>query len=327
MRDYGRVHTAFWGSPDLQALTDRGKLLALYLLTSPHATIVGAYRVPLTYVAEDLRWQPEEVRSALGELVERGFAEYCPTTCWLWIRKYLRWNPPANPNQRKACARLAKHVPDGCAWRGSFFDALTAFLAAADAEPTPPKRTGKGSETVSSGPVETVPVTVCEPFRNGSAGVSEYEQEMNRREDRTHHTTTPPARERHALSWVVPYPSDLYREHVDRIAHDDGLPPSEADRQVFAWATQVVVTWTAEQRPTHGISNFAFWRKRFREWRGESGLPAVVRADRSSLEMRIRRADPPRPGSWACPHTPHCGARASCDRLVALATAKQQVAR
>jgi hypothetical protein len=120
MRDYGKVHTSFWTSPNIRTLSDDGKTLAIYLLTCPHSTLAGVFRLPDGYACEDLQWTPKRVQVTLTELLSNGFATRCEATKWVWVVKHLDWNPPENPNQRKAAAKLAMQVPDLCAWKAFF---------------------------------------------------------------------------------------------------------------------------------------------------------------------------------------------------------------
>lgn len=120
MRDYGKVYASFWSSATIRGLSDDGRMLALYLMTSPHTTIIGAFRLPDGYVCEDLQWSPERVTKGFAELFSNGFANRCETTKWVWIRKHLDWNPPDNPNQRKSCVKLAGTIPDECGWKLEF---------------------------------------------------------------------------------------------------------------------------------------------------------------------------------------------------------------
>ncbi len=120
MRDYGKVYTTFWSSPTVTALTDDGKLLALYLMTCIHSTICGAFRLPDGYAAEDLGWPLARVSKALGDLVAAGFVRRCESTRWVWISKHIKWNPPENPNQIKSAAKAALAVPDECSWKAAF---------------------------------------------------------------------------------------------------------------------------------------------------------------------------------------------------------------
>jgi hypothetical protein len=147
-------------------MSEDGRTLALYLLTSPHTTLIGAFRLPDGYVCEDLQWTVERVSKGFAELFEKGFANRCETTKWVWIRKFLEWNPPENPNQWKSARKLASQVPDECAWNADFQRVFAR--AAGDPEPAP------------RNPSETV----CKPFRN-------QEQEQEQEQDIT--PPTPPS--------------------------------------------------------------------------------------------------------------------------------------
>jgi hypothetical protein len=142
MRDYGRVYSSFW-TGSTNALTDDGRLLALYLLSGPHGTLAGVCRLPDGYVCEDLRWPAERVAKGFAELLAKGFANRCGTTNWVWINKFLEWNKPENPNQWKAAQRIASLIPEKCEWRVEF----QKDFARASGGPQP--KAAKGSRTVS----------------------------------------------------------------------------------------------------------------------------------------------------------------------------------
>lgn len=129
MRDYGKVYGTFWTSETTGRLSDDGKLLALYLMTTTHATISGVFRMPDGYVSEDLNWPVERVKQGFQELSEKGFATRCEDTKWAWVIKHLEWNPPENPNQIKGARKIALAVPDSCTWKQAFMRAVGAALA------------------------------------------------------------------------------------------------------------------------------------------------------------------------------------------------------
>lgn len=112
MRDYGKVYTAFWTSEDVRAMTEDERTLALYLLTCPHGNMLGCFRLPDAYAAEDLAWQVERVSKGFAELSSKGYAYRCERSAWVVISRYLKWNQLENPNVGKAA--------------GKMFEALTA---------------------------------------------------------------------------------------------------------------------------------------------------------------------------------------------------------
>lgn len=128
MRDYGKVYSRIWESADFRALSDDGRMLVMYLLTCQHGTISGAFRVPDGYACEDMGWTAERVAEGFANLSEKGFANRCETTKWVWIVKFLQWNAPENPNQRKAAVKQALAIPDNCAWRSEFFKSCGPML-------------------------------------------------------------------------------------------------------------------------------------------------------------------------------------------------------
>ena len=111
MRDYGVVHTKFWTEDDVQGLSDGAQLLFLYLLTGPHTTAAGCFRLPLAYISADRKWSTETVSERFAELSRNGFAYRCENTDWIIIPKFLKHNPIPNPNCGMAVAKALDSLP------------------------------------------------------------------------------------------------------------------------------------------------------------------------------------------------------------------------
>lgn len=113
MREYGKVYSSFWQSPEVRAMSEDGRTLALYLLTTPHGSMLGAFRMPDAYAAEDLQWPLERVSEGFRNLIESQFLTRDEATKWLILPKFLKWNQFDNPNVAKAAHRALEQVPDG----------------------------------------------------------------------------------------------------------------------------------------------------------------------------------------------------------------------
>jgi len=113
MRDYGKIYSQFWTDPELQNLPDAPRLLAAYLLSSPHTNMIGCFRLPAAYAICDLHWNTTKFDSATHELNQIGFLSYDPRSQWLVIHHFLKWNRLENPNQAKAAVKLLQTVPPG----------------------------------------------------------------------------------------------------------------------------------------------------------------------------------------------------------------------
>ena len=86
MRDYAKVLPSFWIGPSGKKLRGdmEAQLLALYLMTSPHANMIGVYHCPILYMAHETGMPLEGATKALQRLCEAGFCHYGNDTprCW-----------------------------------------------------------------------------------------------------------------------------------------------------------------------------------------------------------------------------------------------------
>ena len=168
MRDYGKVQTTFWTSQDTSGMSDTGRMLALYLLTSPHSNILGCFHLPIGYVCEDLKWAPERVEKGFAELFEKGFATRDNGSKWVVLHAYLKWNPIENPNQGISAGRLFEQIPVRSSVKPLLAAALRSF--------------SKHFPAVILDDFETVSKPLTEPFRNQE---QEQEQEQKQEQEKT----------------------------------------------------------------------------------------------------------------------------------------------
>lgn len=78
MRDYGVVSPRFWIGATGKALRGNApaQVLALYLMTSPHANMIGVFHCPLIYMAHETGLGMEGASKALQSLIEAEFCTY-----------------------------------------------------------------------------------------------------------------------------------------------------------------------------------------------------------------------------------------------------------
>lgn len=78
MRDYGKVSPKFWVGKTGKSLRGdmQAQILALYLMTSPHANMIGIYYCPIEYMAKETGLTIEGASKALQSLVNADFCTY-----------------------------------------------------------------------------------------------------------------------------------------------------------------------------------------------------------------------------------------------------------
>jgi|ERR1041385_629862 hypothetical protein len=127
MRDYGKLYSRFWTNPDIDGLSVHAKLLCVYLLTNGHSNALGCYKLPLAYVACDLRMSHAELRRDLAALERIRFSLYDEEAEFVFVRHFLKFNPIENSNQGTAIARLFDSVPPSSWIHEPLVDAVIDF--------------------------------------------------------------------------------------------------------------------------------------------------------------------------------------------------------
>ncbi len=109
---YSRVSTRFWTDEKSSEWNDRVKLAALYVMTCPHRSLEGIFKLPPQYACADLHWNLKTWKSACSILQESGFLKWDSRTNVILIINALRYQAPENPNQAAAALRRIKDLPD-----------------------------------------------------------------------------------------------------------------------------------------------------------------------------------------------------------------------
>ena len=154
-------------------MSEDGRTLASYLLSSPHSNMLGCFRIPHAYVADDLKWSSERVSKGFGELFRKGWATVPEGSNWVVIHKFLKWNQPENPNVVKAAEKLFDQIPDDCGVKPLLARAIAEFEPRFSAqklekfEPFP-----KGIERVSKAYRKPEPEPEPEPNQKEDADAS-----------------------------------------------------------------------------------------------------------------------------------------------------------
>lgn len=179
MRDYGRVYSNFWQSPETRAFTEDGRTLALYLLTSPHANLIGCFRLPDAYAADDLQWPSGRVSEGFRELAAKGFLTRDSGTQWVFIHKYLKWNSFENGNVAKAASKAFNQAPSSLV-KSLLAKALLEFGEHLSAEfrrlcEAESEKDWNPSQTLPKPFANPEPEPEPEPFRNQSQSGTSFD--------------------------------------------------------------------------------------------------------------------------------------------------------
>ncbi|MDR3353368.1 MAG: hypothetical protein LBO00_10300 [Zoogloeaceae bacterium] len=88
MRNYSKVGPQFWIGPTgkkLRAAGMEAQIVAMYLLTSPHANMLGLYYCPTMFIAHETGLGLEGASKGLQSAIEAGFCEYDEASEVVWV--------------------------------------------------------------------------------------------------------------------------------------------------------------------------------------------------------------------------------------------------
>lgn len=129
MRDYGKIPPNIWLHGQDNGLKTKeitARLMALYLYSGPHATMLGAYYLPLAYAAHDTGLSLEAVETALDELIAQDFCQYDVTHAYVWVKAMLphQVGEGLKPGDKRVVAlrRLLQGIPPTVSFRQALWE-------------------------------------------------------------------------------------------------------------------------------------------------------------------------------------------------------------
>lgn len=119
MRDYAKVSPKFWIGPTGKSIRKQGtvaQVLALYLLTSPHANMLGIYHLPIAYIVADTGLTFEGASEGLQRLYEAGFCDYDDASEVVFVYEMARYQIgeqlKPKDNQVEGVRREYRNLPE-----------------------------------------------------------------------------------------------------------------------------------------------------------------------------------------------------------------------
>lgn len=94
MRTYSKISPKFWIGPtgrEIRKLGTIPQLVAVYLLTSPHANLIGLYHLPILYIAADTGIETQDLKNALISLETIGFCQNDFEMEMVWVVEMARY--------------------------------------------------------------------------------------------------------------------------------------------------------------------------------------------------------------------------------------------
>jgi hypothetical protein len=112
MRNYGKISPQFWMGKTGKSLRREGvqaQMVALYLISSPHANLLGLYYLPLSYIAHDTGLSLEDAERGLQGCVVSGLCLYDDVSDMVWVLEMARFQVAESLSQRDKRIASVQH--------------------------------------------------------------------------------------------------------------------------------------------------------------------------------------------------------------------------
>jgi len=259
MRDYGKVSPQFWIGKTGKALRQAGceaQLVSLYLLTNPHANMIGLYYMPLMFIAHETGLGIEGASKGLQSSIDAGFCHYDEASEMVWVPEMAAHQIGTELNPKdKRCPGVQNEYnaqPEN-PFLSAFYD----------------KYRGHYHMAVCRGKVEEKP---SEP-EGASKGLPSQEQEQEQEKDQEQKALSDSNRTAKAES-ASPDP-----------AGEEFSAPGEGDPVDLAFEN---IFWGAGLRKDAKVKARTAFRTKFRDWKKTTrGTPAEF-AGMLAADIRLR---------------------------------------
>lgn len=125
MRDYAKVAPQFWTGRTGKALKAAGPeavIVAMYLMTSPHANMIGVYHCPVAYISIDTGLTLEGASKGLASAIEADFCTFDESCDYVFVHQFAEYQIgpelAATDNRVKGVVNELAKVPKGQCWQG-----------------------------------------------------------------------------------------------------------------------------------------------------------------------------------------------------------------
>jgi hypothetical protein len=112
MSKYRKVDVKVWNDTKFNSMSERGKLIFLFLMTHPNLMMLGAMRATVPGLAAEIHIPLEGFQEAFKEVIQKGMAKYDETACLVWLPNFLKYNRPESPNVVRSWAEAYDLLPE-----------------------------------------------------------------------------------------------------------------------------------------------------------------------------------------------------------------------
>lgn len=153
MRDYGKISPQFWIGKSGKAMRGNveAQIVALYLMTSPHAEMTGVFYCPVMYIAHETGLTMEGAIKGLQSLCDSDFCTFEADADTVFVHEMAKFQigDDLKPNDNRVIGvqKIYANMPESPIRRGFYERYKAAFHLGEEGETQSPSKAPSKPET------------------------------------------------------------------------------------------------------------------------------------------------------------------------------------
>ena len=134
MRDYSKISSSFWTGKTGKSLrgNQQAQIIALYLMSCPHANMIGVFHCPIIYIAHETGSSIEGAYKGLNDLVDGAFCTYDHESETVWVHEMAKYQigESLSPNDKQVIGikKQFSNLPEGLIKQGFYARYKSDFI-------------------------------------------------------------------------------------------------------------------------------------------------------------------------------------------------------
>jgi len=112
MSRYICLHRTIWNDDKFPFLNTDTQIVVLHLFTTYYGNPLGLFKASMGALSDEIRWKRKRYEDAIRDAISYGILDACEKHQMVYIKNFLKYNPPTSPKSYKKWNAMLKSLPE-----------------------------------------------------------------------------------------------------------------------------------------------------------------------------------------------------------------------
>ena len=124
MSRYICLHRTIWNDDKFPFLNTDTQIVVFHLFTTYYGNPLGLFKASTGALADEIRWKRKRYEDAIRDAISYGILDACEKHQMVYIKNFLKYNPPTSPKSYKKWNTMIKSLPE-CRLKNQWYQDFT----------------------------------------------------------------------------------------------------------------------------------------------------------------------------------------------------------